>query len=321
MAVTSKKRSFAEELKKRPSGRYVQNSPLDYGQAIFWVFAALEQSKVLARDAGFLFRRGSHATALNLILLAQEELSKPQIILEYMAKGIRSQKEWDRAKKQLLSHDSKIETAMEYWLRLISMGGPIRSFGVLRRLKRMEFNPIQALKNTREASIYTFAYEGGVLVPPRIGEVGTQLVPGYVEMITDLAGQVDGLLEKSFPKLNRSMRALFYAKTDDECSACQKIYEREIEKYLYLASFLKANFSNWQDVYKSLIAEKRLAFVVRRVCGNRSRRKYRVLFELLRKHAGLTEAQRQDLLFHGNMPKVAEKIFKKMKSMGKLINP
>lgn len=322
MAVTSKNKSIVEDLKNRPNARrYVQDAPLSHQQALFWLFAAIEQSRNLSRDAGVLFHRGRHATAMNLLLLAQEELSKPQIILKYMAKGINNQAEWNVTKRKLLSHDAKIEASVEYIERLVKSGEIELSFGALKKFKKMNFNLIQALKSTREASVYTFAYEGGVLVPPRIGALGVEFVPQCAEVIIELADDLIGLVEQHFPKLHRSMKKLFYAKTDEECVTHQTAYEHEIEKYLYLASFLKANFSDWQGVYRSLIAKKRLAFVVQRVCGNRSRRKYRVLFELLRKHAAMTEAQRQDLLFHKNMPKVAGKIFKKMKATGKLINP
>lgn len=127
------------------------------------------------------------------------------------------------------------------------------------------------------------------------------------------------LVKDNFPKLHKVMKSTFMASTDEEFAARWKEYELEIEKYLYLKDFLAVNFSERPDLFQSLLAEKRIPAVVKTIGDRKNRRKYRVLFELMRKSQMFPTEKRVELLFHEKLPVVAASVFKKLKAKGKLI--
>ncbi len=311
--------NVSEESKKRVKAtRYVQDEPLSYAQALFWCFAAIEQSFNLSKDAKILYKKNRPMSALNLTMLAQEELSKPNIILNYMANGIQDQRNWSKTKKKLNNHDYKIQESLQSLINIALKHGGNEGKSALKLFKKMKFNPVQAMKYAREASIYTSAYEEGVMTPPRFHNLALNFLPQYFEifMITHKALKIS--LRNHSPTLLKNLNALFYSESDSEYLKNKKAYEKEVEHYLYLVSFLKGYFSDWKLTLGEMLKIRKLSFVVNRICRTSNRRKYRVTFELLSKGKKISDRRKLKLLLEEGLPIKSEKVFKEALKSGLL---
>lgn len=296
-------KSFAFSKPKAP--KYIQASPISSEQSLFWAYAAFSHGHTLTQDAKLLCEAGRISTGVGLYMIAVEEFGKVGIIFDYMIAGAgewpKSQGIWDKARKDLLSHPKKIESAFSFMFRLLNKAGSKYENIVLRKLASVSVNPFQAFQMARELALYTTAWNRIVLTPNQMEKMFGKLVPSGFLLIEDIYVGYMETLNNAMPRLMCLMNNLYENKREASYEVKFQAYKKEVKKLFYFTALVKYFFNDYAFSTAELLKTAKLQLAVDVATHSRTKRKVRLLLKEVRGIKEVKDTERIALLLRKNI--------------------